>query len=101
MTPTDHPHALRPGAVAPSTPPAVDLLAEPTFEECIEEWDRYNEEKKAGRFNGWNVPEGQHIAYFAGKVHDHDADPLVLRERVAAALGVHPARLVIDYPWMW
>lgn len=103
MTPADH--------VTPSadpTPPSaangqhsLDLLAEPTFEECVEEGNRYHDEKKAGRFNTCDIPEGHYVAYYGGKIHDHDADPIALQERVAAALGLHPARVYINYPWMW
>jgi hypothetical protein len=104
MTPADH---LTPPAEPTSTPPAAggpqppDLLAEPTFEECIEEWNRYNEDRKAGRVSVRVAPDGHYVAYFGGKIHDHDADGFALQNRVAAALGIHPARVVIDYPWMW
>jgi hypothetical protein len=101
MTPADHltPPADPTPAANGSQPP--DLLAEPTFEECVEEGNRYHDDKKAGKFNGWDVPEGHYVAYYAGKIHDHDTDPIALQKRVAAALGVHPARVHVDYPWMW
>src|SRR5436305_1408280 len=102
MTPADH---LTPPAEP--TPPAAngqqppDLLAEPAFEECHAEWIRYHEDRNAGRVSVRVAPDGHYVAYFGGKIHDHDADYIALRDRVAAALRVHPARLVIDYPWMW
>jgi hypothetical protein len=80
---------------------AVDLLSEPMFEECVLEYTRYFEDRDANRISVRAAPEGHHVAYFAGTIHDHDADPTALRSRVAATLRVHPARIVIDYPWMW
>lgn len=103
MTPTN-PTAPALDPTATTTPPSnptVDLLTEPTVEECIEEWNRYYEDRKAGRISVRVAPEGHHIAYFRGRIIDHDANYLVLRNRAAVAVGVHPARLVIDYPWMW
>jgi hypothetical protein len=79
----------------------VDLLAEPTVEECIIERNRYNDDLKAGKLPFEGVPEGHYLAYFGGRIIDHDADHIALRTRAASALGVHRARLVISYPWMW
>ena len=103
MTPADHltPPADPAPAPAANGPPPPDLLAEPTFEECHAECLRYYEDRKAGRVSMRDVPEGHHVAYYAGRIVDHDADYTALRERAGAALGIHPARLVIDYPWMW
>ena len=103
MTPADpHTPALDPTAAnGPPAAPTPDPLAEPTFEECIEEWNRYYDDRKAGKVSVRVAPDGHHVAYYAGRIHDHDADPNAHRTRVAAALGVHPAILVIDYPWMW
>ena len=99
MTPAEPaPPATDPNAAAPPTAP-VDLLAEPTFEECVAEYTRYFDDRSAGRISVRIAPEGHYVAYFAGRIHDHDADPTALRVRVAAALGIHPALLVVDYPW--
>jgi hypothetical protein len=71
MSPADHTApAAEPdsGQPPPGGPPAPDLLAEPTFEECVEEGNRFFDELKAGKFNGWDVPEGHYVAYYAGKV---------------------------------
>jgi hypothetical protein len=95
MTPTD----LIPPSAADPAPP--DPLAEPTFEECQAEWLRYHQDLTAGRFNDWDVPEGHYVAYYGGQVHGHDTDMNALQQRVAAALGVHRARVVVSYPWMW
>lgn len=84
---------------APAAPPK--LLAEPTFEECVAEYTRYFDDRNAGKISVRVAPEGHYVAYFAGKIHDHDADATALRARVASALGIHPALLVVDYPWMW
>jgi hypothetical protein len=99
MTPTD-PNTLDPHATTtppPTAVPAVDLLAEPTFEECIEEWNRYHEDVIAGRLNGMNVPPNCYFAYYGGRIVDHDPDFIVLQHRAAAKIGVHWARLVIRY----
>jgi hypothetical protein len=105
MTPTNPAEPLMgQHPVSPSNPasvPAVDLFSEPTFEECIEKGNRFFEELNAGKFNGWDVPEDHYVAYYAGQIHDHDTDEIALRHRVAAALGIHWARVVIHYPWMW
>jgi hypothetical protein len=100
MTPTD------PTAPAPTTPPpaaaepVADLLAESTAEECLEEWVRYHDDRKADRLSFEGIPEGHHVAYFGGQIIDHDADYMALCARAAAKAGVHRARLVMDYPWM-
>lgn len=92
-------------AVAPTAsngvPAAPDLLAEPTFEESHAAWVRYYDDLKAGRVNFAGVPEGHHVAYYDGRILDHDADYIALRDRAATAAGVHWARLVIAYPWSW
>ncbi len=97
------PTVIDPPATTPPEPPVpvVDLLSEPTFEECIEEWVRYSDGRLAGQIPLTGVPEGHHVAYYAGRIRGHDTDQTALRERAAAALGIHPARLVIDYPWAW
>ncbi len=98
MTPTD-PTVIDPTATPPPEPPVpvVDLMSEPTFEECIEEWNRYHEDVMAGRLNGVRVPVGHHVAYFGGRIIDHDPDFQVLQHRAAAKAGVHWARLVIAF----
>jgi hypothetical protein len=93
MAPTDPPPAL--------AEPAVDLLAEPTFEECIIEWNRYHDDRLAERLSFEGIPEGHHVAYYAGRIIDHDSNYMALSARAAAKAGVHWARLVIDYPWAW
>lgn len=92
---TDPPATTPPPAAAP----AVDLLAEPTFEECIEEWNRYYDDRKAGRISLDGIPKDHHVVYFAGRIIDHGANYMTLSEQAAAKAGVHWARLVIDYPW--
>jgi hypothetical protein len=90
--------ALSPSHTATSS---LGLLAEPAFEECHAEWIRYHEDKMAGRLPLKDLPQGHYLAYFAGRLVDHDSDMILLTERAAASLGIHPARLVVDYPWMW
>jgi hypothetical protein len=93
----NHIHAQSTSAMA--TP--NNLLAEPTFEECHAEWIQYHEDLKEGRIPLQDVLQGHYLAYYAGRLIDHAADMILLHERVAASLGIHPARLVIAYPWMW
>lgn len=102
MTPADPTTpALDPVTPAPPASPILDLLAEPTFEECVTHHSRYFTDVAAGRLSFDGIPEGHHIAYYEGRIHDHDADPTALTQRVAAALGVHWARVFIHYPWPW
>lgn len=86
--------------VAP--PPTGSPLDEPTFEECHAEWIRFDDARKAGLKID---PDGTHpyqfVAFYDGRIHGYDKDPAKLRERTARELGVHPAWLVIDFPWMW
>jgi len=93
--------AFDPTAATPPSNPTVDLLTEPTVEECIKEWNRYYEDRKAGRISVRVAPKGPPIVYFGGRIIDHDANYLALCSHGTVAVGVHPARLVIDYPWMW
>ncbi|QJW95907.1 hypothetical protein [Frigoriglobus tundricola] len=58
----------------PAAAPTVDLLSEPTFEECIEEWNRYHDDVAAGRLNGANVPVNNYFAYHGGRIIDYDPD---------------------------
>jgi hypothetical protein len=99
MTPADPTTSALDPQMAPVIP--TDLLAEPTYEECHAEWIQYHEDHKAGRLPMQDLPEGHHLAYFGGRIVDHDPDMTILRERAATSLGIHPARLVISYPWMW
>ena len=101
MTPTESAPVLDPSAATPPPAPRADLLVEPTFEECIAEYTRYFDDRSSGQISVRVVPEGHYVAYFAGTIHDHDSDATALRARVATALGIHPALLVVDYPGMW
>jgi hypothetical protein len=101
MTPAEHTPTLDPNTTTPPPAQGAGLLAEPTFEECVAEYTRYFDDRNSGKISVRTAPEGHYVAYFAGKIHDHDADATALRARVAAVLGIHPALLVVDYPWMW
>ena len=100
MTPTDA-HALAAAPPPPPAGPAVDLMTEPTFEECLAEWNRYHADQSAGRLSFRGIPEGHHVAYYNGRIVGHDADSFALQHRAATALRVHWARVVVSYPWMW
>ena len=104
MTPTD-PNAIAADPTATPQPSAgvvVDPLSEPTFEECIIAWNEYYADLKAGRFNNVKIPPNNYFAYYGGQIIDHDPNFITLQNRAAAKIGVHWARLVIDYsgePW--
>jgi hypothetical protein len=103
MTPADPNTIADPTTTIPlpTNTPTVDLLAEPTFEECIEHHSRYFDDRSANQLDFRGIPDGHYIAYFNGRIYDHDVDPVVLLKRVAARLNVHPARVFVHYPWMW
>ena len=101
MTPTDLATPAADPAAPPPAPAPPDLLAEPTWEELIEERNRYHDDLMAGRLDYTGIPEGHYFAYYGGKVRDHDADILALQQRVGAALGVHWARVMVDYYGEW
>lgn len=74
--------------------PSDNPLDEPTFDECIAEWTRYFDYPRE------LIPAGHSddfIAFYDGQPRGYDPDPTSLQERVAAELGIHPARLVISY----
>lgn len=81
---------------APPLPAAPNPLDEPTFEECIAEWTRYFDTPGSVLDPGHKHPD-EFVAFYDGKPVDYDPDPTELQKRAAAALGVHPARLVIAY----
>lgn len=96
MTPTATVPPADP-AGPPPVPTVPDLMADPTWEELIEEGNRFYADNRADRLDYTGIPEGHHFAYYGGKIHDHDADPSALQERVGAALGVHWARVMVFY----
>lgn len=70
MTPVDNAAAvLQSGRQFPS------LLSEPSFDECIEQGNCYRDDRAAGRIDLRNIPEEHFIAYYGGRVLDHDLDP--------------------------
>ncbi len=74
----------------------VYSLAEPTFEEAHYEWIRFYQIPQ-GEIDPGGKHTGQFVACFDGVIRGFDHDPLVLTPRVAAELGIHPARIVISY----
>jgi len=44
-----------------------------------------------------NKYPNEFIAYYDGRVVDHDSDSIVLCNRAASHLSVHPARIIIYY----
>jgi hypothetical protein len=96
VTPT-----LTDDALAPAPPPAGSPLDEPTFEECHAEFNRYHEAYKAGVVDPDNVHAGQFVAFYDGRVIGYGTDPTALRRDMSAVLGVHPARLMVEYLYVW
>jgi hypothetical protein len=74
----------------------VYSLAEPTFEEAHYEWIRFYQIPQ-GEIDPGGMHIGQFVACFDGIIRGFDPDPLTLTARVAAELGIHPARIVISY----
>ena len=73
--------------------PEIDLLSEPTFEECHGEFCRFMEDH-ASLDLGNKYPE-RFVAYYGGRIVGEDPDdPNALRERAAASLEIHPARII-------
>lgn len=95
-TPTTTDHVDSP----PADEPVASLRDEPTFEECHAEWIRYHEARKAGLKIDM-TRHREYVAFYDGRIVGYGKDELELRKRTAMQLGVHPERLVIDYPWMW
>jgi hypothetical protein len=101
VTPTNSSALDPPATTARSvSKPIADLLAEPTFEECVEHNSRYFDDLNANRIDLRGITQGHYIAYYEGLIRDHDADATALLNRVAARLRVHPARVFVHYPWM-
>jgi len=74
---------------------AADPLSEPTFAESHADFCRFME-VKASLDLGNKYPE-EFIAYYDGRVVDHDCDGDALRERIDSQANVHPARFLIYY----
>ena len=77
----------------------LSLLSEPSFEECIEQGNRYHEDRAAGRIDLQNIPDEHFVAYYGGRIHGHNPDPTALSSEAIRARSIHEARLVIHYPW--
>lgn len=90
MTPTEAvAAALDPNATAP--PPAAP---EVPFEEVIRVHNRFHDELSAGRIDPDRKLVNQHIAYYEGRIIDHDSDPTALFYRVIAIPGIERALIV-------
>jgi hypothetical protein len=96
MTPADPATpALDPNAVA--APPAATVSDEVPFEDVIRAHNRFHDELVAGRIDPDRKLSNQHIAYYEGRVIDHDTDPTALYYRVRAMPGLEPALIVYHY----
>ncbi|HEY2911203.1 MAG TPA: hypothetical protein VGI99_13215 [Gemmataceae bacterium] len=73
----------------------ADPLSEPTFEESHADFCRFMEELPS--LDLGNTYPNEFIAYYDGRVVDHDSDSILLCNRAASHLNVHPARIVIYY----
>ena len=85
--------AERNGTHPPSAPTPLD---EPTADECYAEWGRYFDTPGSVLDPGHKHPD-EYVAFYDGKPVDYDPDSTELLSRAAAALGVHPGRVVIAY----
>lgn len=81
----------------PIETPSANLMDPPTHDEEDAEWARYRAAEKAGLVD----PDGHHpnewAAFYGGRVIDYGRDMIALQGRVAARLGVHPARVVMAF----
>lgn len=82
---------------APTPPPTGSPLDEPTFEECHAEFNRFHAANRARLIDPDNTHANQFVAFYDGRVVGYGEDSLELRQRTATELGVHPARLVVEY----
>ncbi|MBA4191049.1 MAG: hypothetical protein C0467_23945 [Planctomycetaceae bacterium] len=87
---------LDPNATVPS--PTVPLVDDVPFEDVIRAHNHFHDELRAGRVDPdlklWN----QHIAYYEGRIIDHDVDSTALFHRVSALPGLEPALIVWYFP---
>ena len=58
----------------PAPAPTADLMSEPTFEEIIEEWNRYYDDRSAGKLNVRDVPAGAQLSLDDVRVIEVSAD---------------------------
>jgi hypothetical protein len=82
------------GAARPSPPPGEDPDAREWDEREREDWRWLFRGRETGLFDQYR---GRHIAIVGKKVVGSDDDPLQLRAAVAAALHMHPERVVVAY----
>jgi len=75
-------------------------LEEPAYDECQAEWWRFYQIPQ-GQIDPGGKHVGQFVACFDGVIRGFDPSELALRTRVAAELGIHPARLVVSYRDCW
>lgn len=92
MTPT-----LTDAVPVPAPPPTGSPLDEPTFEECHAEFNRFYDANRAGLLDPGHAHANQFVAFYDGRVVGYGEDYLELRQRAAAELCVHPARLIVEY----
>jgi hypothetical protein len=91
----------------PADTPAVDplfvsnySLDEPTYDEAQAEWWRFYQIPQ-DQIDPGGEHAGQFVACFDGVIRGYDPSEVTLRTRVAAELGVHPARLAVSYLDCW
>jgi hypothetical protein len=78
-------------------PPGGSLLDEPTFEECHAEFNRFHAATLAGQIDPDHTHDNQFVAFYDGRVVGYGPDRMTLRDEHAALLGIHPARLVVEF----
>lgn len=82
-------------------PPMTDPTTEPTWEETHADWMRFYAAEKAGLIDPERQHTNQWVAFYDGRVVGYGDAGTPLQKRVAAELGVHWARVVVDYLGMW
>jgi hypothetical protein len=75
-------------------------LDEPTYDECQAEMWRFYQIPE-GEVDPGGKHAGQFVACFDGVIRGFDESELALRDRVAAELGIHRARVAVSYRDCW
>jgi hypothetical protein len=76
MTPTD--------VNTPALDPPATAVEDVPFEDVTRAHKRFHDERAAGRVDPDRQFVNQHIAYYDGRIIDHDPDPAALYQRIAA-----------------
>ena len=88
-----------PATTEPVDTPSGNLMDPPTWEEEHAAWVRYYHARQRGEID--LDPDGQHadewVAVYNGRVVGYGTSMTEVQNRAGAELGVHWARVVVDY----